>query len=45
MKTKLFTGIVSCVIIIEGCAVQNTKSEPTAVAANPISNPFWTGED
>jgi len=46
MKTKLFTGIVSCVIIIGGCAVQNTKSEPTAVAPSTVAeNPFYADSD
>ena len=46
MKTKLFTGIVSCVIIIGGCAVQNTKSEPTAVAPSTVAeNPFYAESD
>ena len=46
MKTKLFTGIVSCLIIIGGCAVQNTKSEPTAVAPSTVAqNPFYAESD
>jgi len=46
MKTKLFTGIVSCLIIIGGCAVQNTKSEPTAVAPSTVAeNPFYADSD
>jgi peptidyl-dipeptidase Dcp len=46
MKTKLFTGIVSCAIIIGGCAVQNTKSEPTAVAPSTVAeNPFYAESD
>ena len=45
MKSTFFTGILSCVLFIGGCAVQNTKSAQPVTQTATSENPFYAESD